>query len=312
MMKKVMNDNQEGVSVELSANRNIFVNSFMVNSYTMYIGELDRLEDHTQNIHIIRTATPNDNIRIIITSYGGDVDIAVAYISAMRESAARITTHAEGRVFSAGTVLWLSGEQKTVSPYTQFMFHNYQGAISGSGERMRTYILFQEKMINRLMDDLYSPVLTKEEMDKVKGSGEVWLDEIELVKRTDAVLLSKGYLDKVHKETYGEEKQYISAEQLHIEEPIKSPEEIEEVEVDAPEYFSVVLSDKEQYIFTDHCTASDLAQFNVKELRIIIESLCVVMNIDPKVDLRITMKTKRDVLELTILNCLYDLYNPRN
>ena len=148
-MEKTINkpenrENRFGYYPGFGDNRNIFVYPIPTHDYVMYIDDLSWLEDHQERLQLIRMATPDDSIRIVINSPGGVVSIAMAYVNAMAESAANIVTHAEGNVCSAGTVLWLAGEERTVSPLTMFMFHNYQGGTWGDGANMHSQIIFEK------------------------------------------------------------------------------------------------------------------------------------------------------------------------
>ena len=201
-MEKTINkpenrENRFGYYPGFGDNRNIFVYPIPTHDYVMYIDDLSWLEDHQERLQLIRMATPDDSIRIVINSPGGVVSIAMAYVNAMAESAANIVTHAEGNVCSAGTVLWLAGEERTVSPLTMFMFHNYQGGTWGDGANMHSQIIFEKAYFERLVERFYGNVLTEEEINRIKGGGQVWMDEIEVLSRTNAVLLDSKNIKRM-------------------------------------------------------------------------------------------------------------------
>ena len=175
------------------------VYSYPVHSHdhVIYIDDLSWLEDHQDRLQVIRQASPDDTIRVVINSPGGVVSIAMAYVSAIRESQASIVTHAEGNVCSAGTVLWLACKDRTVSPLTMFMFHNYQGGTYGDGANMYSQIAFEKHYFDRLMDTFYTGVLTETEIATIKGGGQVWMDEVEILKRTPAVLLDERNIKRM-------------------------------------------------------------------------------------------------------------------
>lgn len=198
-MEKTINkpenrENRFGFYPGYGDNRNIFVYPIPTNDYVIYIDDLSWLEDHQERLQLIRMATPDDSIRIVINSPGGVVSIAMAYVNAMAESAANIVTHAEGNVCSAGTVLWLASEERTVSPLTMFMFHNYQGGTWGDGANMHSQIIFEKAYFERLAERFYGNVLTEEEISRIKGGGQVWMDEIEVLGRTNAVQIGRAHV----------------------------------------------------------------------------------------------------------------------
>lgn len=120
-----------------------------VSTIVIYIDGLEDLADHTENLQLIREATPEDNIRLIINSPGGCVHIAMAYIQAVRESQAMVVTHAEGMICSAGTLLWLKcgKDGRTIAPFTEFMAHNYQAGTYGDGANMYSQVTAWKKTL---------------------------------------------------------------------------------------------------------------------------------------------------------------------
>lgn len=180
-----------GFNVNRVETANVFTYRAHANNHVIYVNEMNWLEDHQERLQTIRAANPEDTVRIIINTLGGDVAIAMAYVSAIRESQAMVIVHAEGQVCSAGTVLWLACERRTVSPLTIFMFHNYQGWIGGDGSNIYRQAVFQKDYFDRVFDHFYKDVLTPEEMETIKGGGEVWLTEEDILVRTEAALLDK-------------------------------------------------------------------------------------------------------------------------
>ncbi len=180
-----------GFDINRVETSNVFTYRAHANNHVIYVNEMHWLEDHQERLQTIRAANPEDTVRIIINTLGGDVAIAMAYVSAIRESQAMVIVHAEGQVCSAGTVLWLACERRTVSPLTIFMFHNYQGWIGGDGSNIYRQAVFQKDYFDRVFDYFYKDVLTPEEMETIKGGGEVWLTEEDILVRTEAALLDK-------------------------------------------------------------------------------------------------------------------------
>ncbi|WP_105492233.1 ATP-dependent Clp protease proteolytic subunit [Escherichia coli] len=168
-----------------------------VTDHVIYIDDLEDLQDHMSRLQTIRMAQPEDSIRVIINSPGGCVHIAMAYLQAFRETQAHIVTHAEGMICSAGTILWLGCAERTIAPFTETMFHYYQGASYGNGANMSTQTEYWRSRFNKIIDKMYSGVLTPEEISKIKGGGEVWMDGEELAERTGAILLDEENIKRI-------------------------------------------------------------------------------------------------------------------
>lgn len=250
---------------------NIYSYPVHSHDHVIYIDDLSWLEDHQDRLQVIRQASPDDTIRVVINSPGGVVSIAMAYVSAIRESQASIVTHAEGNVCSAGTVLWLACKDRTVSPLTMFMFHNYQGGTYGDGANMYSQIAFEKHYFDRLMDTFYTGVLTETEIATIKGGGQVWMDEVEILKRTPAVLLDERNIKRMQEG----QRPIISGEKP------KEKTVIENVDLDnlpedgVPESIFLRIEVEDETFKFDVSTlqAKDFDPFNVAELQTIYSQI---------------------------------------
>lgn len=293
------NKNFFGMLPGLSGN----IYSYPVHSHdhVIYIDDLSWLEDHQDRLQVIRQASPDDTIRVVINSPGGVVSIAMAYVSAIRESQAQIVTHAEGNVCSAGTILWLACKDRTVSPLTEFMFHNYQGGTFGDGANMYAQIAFEKHYFDRLMDTFYTGVLTDTELATIKGGGQVWMDEIEILKRTAAVLLDERNIKRMQQ-----------GQQPFMNDESKKPKEkkvVENVDLknlpkDEGKAEGVVLKiafeDGELFSFDiSTLKASDFDGFNVAELQSILSQIGAVAAGDT-IPMKVSIKDRKELVRQII------------
>lgn len=279
-MEKTINkpenrENRFGYYPGFGDNRNIFVYPIPTHDYVIYIDDLSWLEDHQERLQLIRMATPDDSIRIVINSPGGVVSIAMAYVNAMAESAANIVTHAEGNVCSAGTVLWLASEERTVSPLTMFMFHNYQGGTWGDGANMHSQIIFEKAYFERLVERFYGNVLTEEEIARIKGGGQVWMDEVEVLGRTNAVLLDAKNIKRMQR----------GQPPLAASKTKADPVEDNAVADAVPEgpkkvKINIVLNEQEFVLEALNLNEKTLAQFSTKELFAILVQVAALGGFD--------------------------------
>lgn len=257
--------------------------------HVIYIHDLEYMEDHFHKLQQIRQANPDDMVRVIINTYGGRLDIAMAYVSALRESQATVVAHAEGQVCSAGTILWLACKERTVSPMTEFMFHNYQGGAVGDGANLYTQILFYKQHFDRLIEYFYKDVLTEGEISTIKGGGQVWLDEVEISKRTRAVILDDKNIER------------MKAGKNPIVTPIgvkDTPKEDTTADGDADR--SVVLKvhvDGETFsLDVRNLKASDFDIFNIDELQSILSQVGAIAQGEEKA-LEITSRDRQSLIE---------------
>lgn len=156
--------------------------------FNIYINDtLEEPADHTERIDLIRSAEETDTITLILTTPGGRIDIAEGYLDAIENSAAKINTRAVGCVASAGTQIWLAGDERTASERSYFMFHNAQMGLEGEAKNLAVSADFYSRLFEDIYGDIYSDVLTEDELKKVFNGGEVYLRGTEMQRRVDAI-----------------------------------------------------------------------------------------------------------------------------
>ena len=72
-----------------------------------------------------------DHLRLIISSYGGDVADCFAAVDVLRGSPVPIHTHGIGGIASCGLTLFLCGSKRTLGPHAFLTSHQYSGGIDG-------------------------------------------------------------------------------------------------------------------------------------------------------------------------------------
>lgn len=155
--------------------------------FNIYINDvLEDPADHTERIDLIRSAEETDTITLILTTPGGRIDIAEGYLDAIENSAAKINTRAVGGVASAGTQIWLAGDEREASPRSYFMFHNAQLGFDGEAKNLAISADFYSRLFEDVYRDIYSDVLTEDELNKVFNGGEVYIRGTEMQRRVDA------------------------------------------------------------------------------------------------------------------------------
>ena len=94
-------------------------------------GDIGEVDQYIDLIHALDTASEDQIIHLRIATCGGYVDSAVAILNSIARSKATIVTHADSNVQSAGTLIFLAGNQFKLYPHSNFMFHHCSsGALS--------------------------------------------------------------------------------------------------------------------------------------------------------------------------------------
>lgn len=151
--------------------------------WRLYLTELcDDPKNHLEAIDMLRAASEEDVVEILITSPGGRVDIADMYIAAMSDSKAKIITRAISECCSAATNIFLAGDERICDDGSYFMFHNVQmGGLGGDSANVFSRTKFYERLFKEKSYEQMSEVLNEEELAELfERAGEVYLTAEEM------------------------------------------------------------------------------------------------------------------------------------
>lgn len=155
-----------------------------VNLYHFYIiDEIGEASAFLDLINTLKTAEEHDTIFIYLNTPGGSLQTTVQILSAMRQCSATIVTCLEGEVCSAGTLLFLAGNQHIVNPNCTFMIHNYSQWLGGKGNEVALRVKYSEQYFKKLALDLYNGFLSEDEIQSVIEGKDYWMDSEEVVER---------------------------------------------------------------------------------------------------------------------------------
>ena len=140
-------------------------------------------EKYIEMIHRIKTSNPGEVIYIYLNTPGGRLDTAIQLINAMRVSQAKIITVIEAESHSAGTLIFLCGDEFIVHDNCSMMFHNFSGGTFGKGNEMKLQIDATTRWFNKLAKDIYYPFLSHVEIDDMLTGKDIWMESEEIRKR---------------------------------------------------------------------------------------------------------------------------------
>jgi len=84
---------------------------------------------------------------------------------------------------SAATFIFLSCDSFEISPHSIFMVHNYSGGAIGKGGEMKAQLDHETVWSRKLCEDVYENFLSKEEIDNILKSQDIWLNGEEVADR---------------------------------------------------------------------------------------------------------------------------------
>lgn len=120
-------------------------------------------------------AVKASEINVHINSYGGDVSEGLAIYNVLREHPAEVHTICDGFACSAASVVFMAGDQRTMSPASLLMIHNAWTFAMGNAAELRK-TADDIEIITQASVEAYKRVATisEEEIKKLMDA-ETWI-----------------------------------------------------------------------------------------------------------------------------------------
>jgi ATP-dependent protease ClpP protease subunit len=131
----------------------------------------------------IRAARESDVLRFHINCPGGDLFTTIQFIQVLSETKATIVMSVEGACMSAATLLFLMGDEYTVTEHSVFLFHNYSGGVVGKGAEIYHGVMHERKWTEKLLRHSYDDFLTDKEISQLIEDKDVWMDAETVINR---------------------------------------------------------------------------------------------------------------------------------
>lgn len=143
----------------------------------IYTGEFESIgRNSTEMTNLLRDLKDGDKdkeLHILISSIGGDVENLILILQQVLQYNHRVTVCC-GAALSAGFMLWATGHEKYVSPYSELMYHTIFSGYAGKGVELTAYGNHIERLTLKIMEAVnMSDLISEEDMQKGKST-EVW------------------------------------------------------------------------------------------------------------------------------------------
>lgn len=198
---------------ESNALLNIFSKEVVSNHYLITLNdEIGVASEYSELIALLKFANENDVVEIEINNNGGCVDTALQIKNAISECKAHVITCLNVAAHSAASVVMLAGHSYKIGKYASMVIHEGFSGLQGKPSDIRKHIDFYNRQLDRIVTEVYSEILTEDEIKSVLNGLEFILDDVELMKRlnnrktgerdfskilnTDLTDLFKSVLDK--------------------------------------------------------------------------------------------------------------------
>lgn len=146
--------------------------------------DIDDPSNWREEISLLRSATPFDRVHMQINTGGGMVSTAAAIVNAMKQCQATITTELVGDCCSAGTFIFLQGDEQIVNDTMgHFMIHQASHGYGGVDHQVYDYAVYSREQNISLVRDTYRGFLTEEEIEQAITGKEFWFTADEVSER---------------------------------------------------------------------------------------------------------------------------------
>lgn len=166
--------------------------------------EVSEGSDYHTLYEILGNATELDDVNLIISNFGGNLDTCIAIVNAIRSCKGQVNGILAGVAYSAAGCIFLSCHTHTVQDHTGLMAHDAQGVEGGSISKAKLRLDHTKKIVNSLYQDVFRYFFTEQEItDIVENDKEFWLTSDEIVERIISrnEKLTKEYEEELENET---------------------------------------------------------------------------------------------------------------
>jgi len=140
--------------------------------------------DYIEMMQCLRSLSPADVFVMHINSAGGSVHTGEQIISAVKDSEGYIVASIEGEASSMATQLCLHADEVVISDGSMFLVHNLSAGAIGNFTSIEDTTAYL-KSLNTYIAELYSTLLTPEELSRVQHGRDVTLFAADLRKRLE-------------------------------------------------------------------------------------------------------------------------------
>lgn len=138
-------------------------------------------------VNHLTTAEACDTFYFHLNTAGGRLDTGIQLINAMRTSLAKVVTVLDGKAYSLGTLLLLSGQEIVVHDFGTIMIHNFSSGMYGKGHELTSQLEATTKSFNHMAKQIYVPFISETEFNRVIKGEDLWMDAIEIRERLERV-----------------------------------------------------------------------------------------------------------------------------
>lgn len=138
------------------------------------VGEIGEAIEHTELVDALREATGEDVVHIHINTPGGNLSTVAQILHNIALCEGTVITEAEGQVASGGSLIFFSGHQLIVGPFSEFLAHSPAGGQFGKVYDQLDGGKHLEAYAKGLYETAYTPFYTKKEINAILRGKELY------------------------------------------------------------------------------------------------------------------------------------------
>lgn len=159
----------------------------IINEYTVYLfGAIEDSNDFLGAIEVLNSATPDDIVRINLSSVGGSLsatDTLLFEIFKAQERGVEVGVSASGLIASAGSLILLAGTYFELSEDAVVMLHCGSLGSGGTLNEYRVASAFHIRHMETIFKKHYRHFLSEEEIGQLLDGKDFWLTSEEFIER---------------------------------------------------------------------------------------------------------------------------------
>lgn len=159
----------------------------VMNEYTVYLfGAIEDSNDFLGAIEVLNSATPDDIVRINLSSVGGSLsatDTLLFEILKAQERGVEVGVSASGLIASAGSLILLAATYFELSEDATIMLHCGSLGDGGTLNEFRTASAFHIRHMETIFKKHYKNFLTEDEIQQLLDGKDFWMTSLDFTER---------------------------------------------------------------------------------------------------------------------------------
>lgn len=157
--------------------------------YSQILVSLDKrigeVHEYRDSIEAIKDAGAGDEARLIINTCGGNMQTALAFISALNLTEASTVAEIEGEASSAGSLIALHCDNIELNEYSTMFIHAESFGSGGKRNEVQAHVAFSLRWVEGIIRNTYKHFLTESEINDVLNGKDYHFDATEIAERLE-------------------------------------------------------------------------------------------------------------------------------